>query len=170
MANTYIPIASTIVGSGGAATITFSSIPSTYTDLLLTLSPVYTGTGNQTTLWLSQINGSSSNLSNRWLRGSGSAVFSSTDASGGIYLNQVGFADSNTFASMNIYIPNYAGSLTKSIYVDTVQERNATEAYQAFVGGYWANTAAITSLTLDPDGSNTFAQNTTAYLYGISNS
>lgn len=170
MANTYELISSVTVGSGGAADITFSSIPGTFTDLMLTVSPVYTGTGGQTTLWISQINGSSSGFSNRWLRGSGTAVFSSTDASGGIYLNQVGFANSNTFANMGIYIPNYTASVGKSIYVDTVQEANQTEAYLAFTGGYWNNTAAITSITLDPDGSNTFAQNTTAYLYGIKNS
>ena len=38
MANTYTLIASNTVGSGGAASISFSSIPSTYTDLLVKIS------------------------------------------------------------------------------------------------------------------------------------
>lgn len=172
MANTFYKIAFTEVGSGGASNITFSSIPNTYTDLLINLSGRYTGGGTQSTMWISAINGSSSGFTNRWLRGSGSGAISLTDASGGIYVSQVNGSSStsNSFANISIYIPNYAGSTNKSISIDAVQENNQTEAYMGLTAGLWSNTAAITSITLDPDGSNTFAQYTTATLYGIKNS
>ena len=169
---TFIKIASTTVGAGGASDITFSSIPGTYTDLLLNLSGRYTGGGSQSTVWISAINGSSSNLSNKWLRGSGSGTFQSGDASGGIYVGQVNGSSStsNTFTNISIYIPSYTASASKSISVDAVQENNQVEAYMSITSGVWDNSAAVTSITIDPDGSNTFAQYTTATLYGISNS
>jgi len=44
MATTYTLISSVTVGSGGAATMTFSSIPQTYTDLLVRVSARNTST------------------------------------------------------------------------------------------------------------------------------
>lgn len=172
MPSTFVKIASTTVGSGGASNITFSDIPGTYTDLSLYLSGRYSNAGTQATLWISQINGSSSSLSNRWIRGSGSSIFTSSDASGGIYVGQVNASSStsNTFTNINMYFPEYAGSKNKSVIIDAVQENNQTEAYMGFSGGLWANTAAITSITIDPDGANSFAENTTATLYGIKKS
>jgi hypothetical protein len=172
MANTFIKIASTTVGSGGASDITFSSIPGTYTDLCLYLSGRYSNAGTQATLWISQINGSASGFSNRWIRGSGSSVFTSSDVSGGIYVGQVNASSStaNTFTNINMYFPEYAGSKNKSVIIDAIQENNQTEAYMGVSGGLWANTAAITSITIDPDGGNSFAQYTTASLYGIKKS
>jgi hypothetical protein len=172
MPTTYEAIATVTVGSGGASNIEFTSIPGTYTDLAIFVSGRYTGGGNQATLWISAINGSTSNLTNRWLRGSGSGTFSSTDASGGIYVGQANGSSStsNTFTNVFIYIPNYTASANKSISIDAVQENNQTEAYMSITAGLWSNTAAITSITIDPDGTNTFAQYSTATLYGIKNS
>jgi hypothetical protein len=172
MANALFKIASTTVGSGGASDITFSNIPNTYTDFVVYLSSRYSNAGSQATLWISQINGSSSNLSNRWLRGSGSGTFTSTDASGGVYVGQVNCSGStsNAFTNITIYIPNYAASTGKSILIDAVQENNQTEAYMGITAGSWNSSGVITSITLDPDGANSFAQYTTATLYGIKNS
>lgn len=172
MATTLIKIASTTVGSGGASDITFSGIPGTYTDIVIYLSARYTNAGTQATLWISQINGSSSGLSNRWIRNSGSSIFTSSDASGGIYVGQVNCSGStsSTFSNINMYFPEYAGSKNKSVIIDAVQENGQSEAYSGLSSGLCNNTAAITSITIDPDGSNTFAQYTTATLYGISKS
>ena len=38
MANTFVLLASTTVGSGGASSIDFTSIPATYTDLVVKVS------------------------------------------------------------------------------------------------------------------------------------
>ena len=171
MATTYTLISSVTVGSGGAANIEFTSIPATYTDLSLFISCRYTGSGTQVPLWLSQINGSGSSLTNRWLRGSGSAAISSTDASSGFYVGQVNAASgtTSTFTNISIYIPNYASSNNKSFSIDAAQENNTTEAYLSFTAGLWSNSAAITSFRITPDGVSNFAQYSTAYLYGISN-
>ena len=75
-------------------------------------------------------------------------------------------ATANTFASSDLYIPNYAGSTYKSFSIETVQEANQAEVYMNMIAGLWSNTAAIDSITLTPY-SYSIAQYSTAYLYGI---
>jgi hypothetical protein len=106
------------------------------------------------------------------LYGTGSAAASASTS--GSFINWAGTQTNNsqtasTFASNDMYIPNYAGSNNKSVSVDGVQENNATAAASRLVAILWSNTAAITSLTLSPDYGN-FAQYSTATLYGISKS
>lgn len=159
---TFTQIGSAVtVGAGGATSITFSSIPSTYTDLVCLVSG--RGTGVYLNIYP---NGSTSNLTGRYLYSSGSSP-----ASGSLnpimYLNESG-QTANTFSSSQIYIPNYAGSTFKSISVESVQENNATGAQMIIHAGLWSSTAAITSLVLTVD-QNAISQHTTAYLYGVSN-
>ena len=168
MPDTFIKIASVTVGSGGAASMSFSSIPSTYTDLCLKISARGTQSAAYATYTLS-FNGSTSNRSMRQLYGSGSSVTSSTEPSN-IGTDAVGAnATANTFSNTEIYIPNYAGSTNKSLSIDGVTENNATEAYTELYAALWSNTAAINSVTLTPL-SGTFAQYSTATLYGIKSS
>jgi len=167
MATTYEAIATVTVGSGGAANIEFTSIPATYTDLLL-MHSTRQNAGNAPSL-LIKFNSSTSNFSSRYLIGSGSTASSGTSPA-----NYAGNSDgssntASTFANGSIYIPNYAGSNYKSYSVDDVQENNATEAYATLIAGLWSNTAAITSITLY-NASNSFVQYSTATLYGIKNS
>jgi hypothetical protein len=79
--------------------------------------------------------------------------------------NQSG-STANTFASGEIYIPNYAGSTNKSISADTAGEANTTVAYAQISAELWSNTSAITSITIYSNVGN-LAQYTTATLYGI---
>ncbi len=75
----------------------------------------------------------------------------------------------STFASTEVYIPNYAGSTNKSYAVDQVQETNGTTAYMNLLAGLWSNTAAITSIKIEGrDTTITMVQHSTATLYGIS--
>ena len=170
MATTYTLIeAQTLTTT--TASITFSAIPATYTDLCIVVSARSNTASTQDGLWILQINGSGSNLSNTWLRGSGSGTTSSTSALYGILLGQINAANStaNTFSNLSIYIPNYASANNKSISIDSVQEHDATEAYMGFTAGLWSNSAAITSITLDSQAGD-LVQYSTFYLYGISNS
>ena len=168
MANTFVKIASTTVGSGGAATIDFTSIPSTYTDLCLKVSARgnYAGVGGTLKI---EFNGSTSNLSSRLLEGSGSSAYS---FSGSTTLQIAGGTNANntasTFGNADFYIPNYAGSTNKSVSIDGTGENNATENYQGLTAGLWSNTAAITSIKLIIVAAN-FVQYSTAYLYGVKN-
>jgi hypothetical protein len=167
MANTYVAIATVTVGSGGAATISFSSIPATYTDLLLKVS-ARTDQASVTSEINVTFNGSTSSISLRGLYGNGSAAGSQTLTRHPI-LGTGSTATTSTFGNSEIYIPNYAGSNNKSSSSDAVAESNTTTVFSYLNAALWSNTAAITSVTLTPDSGN-FAQYSTATLYGIKNS
>jgi len=164
----YTLIATVTVGAGGAASIDFTSIPQTYTDLMLVCSTRITASsfGGDTGI---KINGTTTNYSGRMLVGDGSATSSQTTTSsyrfGGF--TEGSTATSNVFASTNFYIPNYTGSTNKTISIDTVTESAVNNGYQGIQATLWSNTAAITSLTLLDTGGTNFVQYSTASLYGI---
>jgi hypothetical protein len=162
MAATKQLISTVTVGSGGAANITFSSIPATYTDLLVKIS-VRNSSGGAVASYIA-LNGSTSNFSARYLYGSGSSTSSGTLAR---YIGSTkSDATANTFNSTDIYIPNYAGSTNKSYSVDNVDENNGTAADQNIIAGLWSDTAAITSIALT-SATGDWVQYSTASLYGI---
>ena len=160
---TYEVIQHQEVGAGGAASITFSSIPTdgTYTDLVLMVS----SRAGSTYIDI-KLNDSSTSFSGRYLYGTGSAVGSGTQAQFlGVGSNTSNTA--NTFGSLQAYFPNYASSSYKSFSVESVQETNATGAEQQVVAGLWSNTAAINSITIYPEASQSFAQYSSVTLIGI---
>ena len=157
------------VGSGGAASISLTSIPDTYTDLYLALS-LRAETADTTAIQLS-LNGSTASFTRRhlWGSGSGATTTSASDSNLSFGLLNPGVWTANTFANASIYIPNYTSSANKSFSVDAVSENNATAAYQTIAAGLWSNTAAITSIgmTVSGGGGGDFAQYSSATLYGI---
>ena len=170
MANTYTLIASQTL-SGATASVTFSSIPATYTDLLLKFSIRSDATSGDSRI---EFNGSGGTAyTGKILYADGSTAASASHA-GQAYLSWGGLVNrstttSNTFANNEFYIPNYAGSNYKSVSVDGVEENNATQSYSELSAGLWSNTAAITSIKLTPSSGN-YVQYSTFYLYGIKNS
>lgn len=170
MAN-MIPISTVTVGSGGAATINFTSIPQTYTDLCIKLSTRSTSTAGSNWAAINVKPNGSLSSSNRVLYGTGSASGSYSGSSGSGYVSVWGTSSavtSNTFANVEIYIPNYTSSNYKSISNDTVTENNATSALAAMVAMLYESTSPITSLILESaSGEGNFAQYSTATLYGI---
>lgn len=170
MPNTYTKIDSVTVGAGGAASIDFTSIPSTYTDLCVKVS-ARTNQSVGTTELLISLNGSTSNFSARHLLGSGAAASSGSVAR---YLGQTqpSTDTANTFSSHDIYLPNYTSTTyAKSYSTDAVTENNGTTAYAVLVAGLWnpATQAAISSLSISASAGS-FVQYTTATLYGIKSS
>ena len=169
MANTYVKIATVSLASA-AATMEFTSIPSTYTDLLLKISTrsTYAATISRAKL---QINAITTGYSNRMAYGDGSGTSSTTSTDYITYLYSVGStATASTFSNTEIYIPNYAGSNNKSVSIDSITENNATSAFAVIEAGHLANTAVITGFTIsDANGSN-LVQYSTATLYGIKSS
>jgi hypothetical protein len=169
MANTFELIASSTVGSGGAASIDFTSIPSTFTDLNLVLSLRYSGA--DTSSINVAFNNSSSNYTGKAIRGSGSSVISfniSTNNIGGLGTGSSGASQTaNTFANNSLYIPNYASSNNKSVSVDFVQEANVVGAFMGFYAALWSDSSAINSIYITPDSGTTWVQHSSAYLYGI---
>lgn len=171
---TFTQIGSAVtVGAGGAASIDFSSIPSTYTDLVLSLSLRSTRAANQDS-FLYQFNGSTTGYSYRQLyggAGGGSIVTGSASGTSGFGgLMPATNNTASTFSSQLIYIPNYAGSTNKSSSSDSVSENNAATQFQLdLIAQLWSNTSAITSIKLISENAANFAQHSTAYLYGVSN-
>ena len=168
------------VGAGGAASITFSSIPADYTDLLVKLSVRSTDTsvadGYDPLLY--RLNDSTTGYSARTLIGTGSAAFSNapttdTASVGGTWGRPVfnGIANSlttsNTFSSISFYLPNYTASANKSGSIDMVFENNATRAEQEIDALLWSNTAAVTQVAFALK-LGSFVQYSSATLYGIS--
>jgi len=169
MPTTYKAIATVTVGAGGASTIEFTSIPNTYTDLLLKLCARGTSNaGAAGNVGYLKPNGSTSNLTRRILYGTGSAVGSDTGTDWAYYVTPSDHTAS-TFGNTEIYIPNYTSSNNKSASFDSVSENNGTTAYAMLSAGLWSNTSVISSLTLSLAAGN-FAQYSTATLYGIKNS
>ena len=173
MANpTMTLISSQTVGAGGVASVTFSSIPATYTDLkVLCTSRSDAISGN----YGIKFNGDTgANYNWRYLFGNGAGATSGLLSSNneGVFGQMVGSSDtSNTFSISELYIPNYASSNQKSFLADAARENNATTAVQIFDTGLWTGTAAITSMTIRPyAGNGNFVQYSTFYLYGIKNS
>ena len=176
MANTFTLIASTTVGSGGASSIDFTSIPATYTDLVIKGSWRSTQTGQKFTGIGYQFNGdTASNYRGLLLYEVNSTPASYADTALGGQIQFVSYAasadnTSNTFSSIDFYLPNYAGSNQKSVSGDATTENNATDVgIQSLGAGLWTGTSAITSIKINIL-SGTFVQYSTAYLYGIKNS
>lgn len=170
---TYIQIGSTVtVGAGGASTISFTSIPSTYTDLIVMVSTRGTSSGVAEANRI-HFNGDTTNTNYTGKRLLGSGSGASSDQTTAItpgFFNNLSTSTASTFSNSIVYIPNYTGSNSKSYSIDTVTENNATEAYMALVAVRWSGTAAITSMTFTPESGGNFAQYSTASLYGISKS
>lgn len=173
MANTYTLIASSTLGAGGSTNITFSSIPSTYTDLILKISGRVTETGGVQDIAIQYNNDTGSNYQYKELVGTGSSTSSSTSTT--TRHNTIGNANdttASTFSNIEIYIPNYTDSNQKLSSADAVVENNSpsTSTQLRLQAWKWSGTAAISTIKVyDPAGGN-LVQYSSAYLYGIKNS
>lgn len=158
-----------VVGSGGQASIDFTSIPSTYTDLQINwiLRTNNDPDAGNYGLVAIAFNGSTSNITRRNILGTGSSALSQNATNAQIAIDGLNNTAS-TFANGMIYLPNYAGSTNKSASSDNIMEQNSTAAFSALNAILWSQTAAINQITLSAV-SGSFVQYSTAYLYGVSN-
>jgi hypothetical protein len=178
MASTYTLISSTTLSST-TANITFSSIPSTYTDLVLRTSTRQDQSFTNAKLFGIYFNGDNSNLyySATVLNGTGAAVSSTrTDNPGSatqydsIYVrgSDLSTDTTNTFASAEIYIPSYRATQARVVGSFSATENNATTAYISALAGLYTGTTAVTSIGIQAVA--TFEIGSSFYLYGIKNS
>lgn len=173
MPNTFVAIATVTVGSGGASSIDFTSIPSTYTDLCLKMS-LRTNRSNVLDGVSMYYNGDTTftRYTAKELIGDGSGAVVASWAQGNdefVYVS-ANSATGSTFGSTEIYIPNYAGSNEKSASAESASETNGTTARMNFATGRYNQTTAISSITLKPVNGTSFQQYSSAYLYGIKKS
>ena len=155
------------VGSGGAASIEFTSIPQDGVDLVLVTS--LRSTGGSTRI-RTEINGDTSGFDNTniVLQGDGSSASSTINTSNGfdyMFLNY-STQTSNTFSSGSLYMSNYTSSADKSASIDSVNENNATAVNHGITASvYSGSSLPITSLKLTSGVD--LAQYSTASLYKI---
>lgn len=173
MPNTFVKIQTVTVGAGGSSTIDFTSIPQTYTDLKVVLSSRISNASTRDDFQI-QFNGSASGYSRRRILAYDNGTVASDSASSQTYFAGTTTANSATssiFGSLEFYIPNYTSSNNKSISYEETSENNSTSAYILDMqAGLWANSAAITQITLTSFGGRNFMQYSTATLYGIKSS
>ena len=174
MPSTYTLISSNVLSSS-AASVTFSAIPSTYTDLVVRISArTDRASQNNSFIAVKPFNSDTgTNYSYTILTGNGAAA--STFNESNVAYSAMGYVDattatSNTYASLELYIPSYTASQNKPISTFGAHENNATTAYLAATAGLWRNTAAITGVTIDTLGQGSFIATSSFYLYGIKNS
>jgi hypothetical protein len=154
------------VGSGGAASIEFTSIPQDGTDLWLLINARDSNPLVGPSIFVRVNSDSSSNYTLVRLRGDGSTADSLTFTTTRFRPVITGsLATANTFSNNSFYFSNYSGSTNKSVSIDSVNENNATDADQLLFAGIYNDTAAITSISLTP--ATSFVEHSTASLYKI---
>jgi hypothetical protein len=166
-------ISTVTVGAGGASSITFTSIPATFTDLYLVLSLRNTTSSNEFTVM--RMNAVTSGYNWRSLNAEEYGAVGTFAASGlgitdaaMIGMNFGTNATSSTFGSTAVTIPNYAGSTAKTFASESIAANTASApARMHLTGGTCTSTAAINSLTIYGYFGYSFAQYSTASLYGI---
>jgi hypothetical protein len=160
---TYEPIATTTLGSN-ASSVTFSSIPQTYTDLVLVISTVpYSGSEGSIRMRFNSDSGS--NYSNTYLFGdSGGAQSGKNSNSTNIALSYGNALNNPRYTTIINHIMNYSNTTTYK----TVLNRNgfSTDWTAAFVS-LWRNTNAISSIVVDVTYIYDIGAGSTFTLYGI---
>ena len=178
MANTYTLIETQTLASS-AASVTFSSIPATFTDLAIRASTKTDAAGtygaNETRV---EINGDTTTLYSTTdlfatFDGSSNAAYSSRQSAAAYVRSRytAELADpASVFSSYELYIPSYTASQSKAMSASGVAERNATgiDGINATAGLYRSNTA-ISQIKLSGGGAN-WVTGSSFYLYGIKNS
>ena len=170
--STYTLIQSQTLASS-AASVTFSSIPATYTDLVLRTS-VRTDRVTFPDRFILNFNGIVTSVySDTLLMGSGSAAttvnnVTNTYLPNGVTIDSAAYT-TNTYGSSELYIPNYTASQSKPLSWFSVSENNATAAEIFINAGLFANTAAINQMVLISSSGSNFLATSSFYLYGISN-
>jgi hypothetical protein len=167
---TYTQIATNTLGSA-ASSVTFSSIPGTYTDLVLIVNAL--GATATTFPWMRFNSVSTNTYSDTALYGNGTSAGSNrrTAQSRGYFAENVQIGTTWT-SNSTVHIMNYANSTTFKTYL----ARNNNTETGTYVGteaivGLWQSTAAITSITIGTASSGTdynFASGSSFSLYGIS--
>ena len=172
MATTYQAIASQVLAST-AASVTFSSIPGTYTDLKLVYSyrdsnSGGVGSGAQYAYFNTRTGTPFSYIS---LYGSGSSAGSLKSPNYGWltfdWQPQTNGSTANTFDSGELYIPNYTSSSSIQTLSLSTSESNTTTVAITALAQLYRGSAPITSITLGTNGSDSYLANSRFDLYGI---
>ena len=167
----YDSIATTTVGAGGAASVTFSSIPSTYTHLQVRMIARDDRASVTSDSGAFRFNGDSgTNYAYHALVGTGSsAVASAADTynRGLIDRFTASTAGASTFGSAVMDILDYANTSKYKTVKILGGYANNGEGQIAFSSGLWQSTSAISTILIYPNVGSNWVQYSTFALYGI---
>jgi hypothetical protein len=173
MPNTYTLISSTVLGADSSS-VNFSSIPQTYTDLVLTFSVRATAFARNVTIRFN--NDSTSNYGYNFIRSDlnpsaspvGTNLANKVTSTTSLSLNEsinIPGDTANTFSSNELYVANYTAGRPKPMSVFSVTEQNQNDwQYMTLYSNIFRISAPITSINIF---GNTFATGSSFYLYGI---
>lgn len=165
MAATYERI-SNIVSTGTTSSVTFSSIPATYTDLVLILKPI---TDNVTGAYpyLRFNSDSGTNYSRTFIRGNGTTA--STDRASN---ENIGYIIGGNVIQLTsqfiglVSINDYSNTTTNKMWLSRTNVAIGTDASAEALIGLWRNTSAINNISIFCGGTS-FVSGSTFALYGI---
>jgi hypothetical protein len=160
MAATYTPIASITLGANSSS-VTFNSIPQTYTDLILVASVVGSSTASYSLLTLNSNTGA--NYSRSYMIGFGTTVTGGRDSNATSFAGLDIPATGSTPYNGTYNFLNYSNTTT---FKTTLLRENAGTAHIALHASLFRSTSAITTITLTPNA-NSYGTGSTFNLYGI---
>lgn len=163
----YESIATTTVGAGGSATVTFSSIPSTYSHLQIRVMSVTSASAPNATMRCNSDTGS--NYTGHQLYGSGAVAGSNIPGSGSNPQTSIPALQLGTSTQAGVGVIDILDYANTNKY-KTMRSLSGYDAngsgYIILRSGMWMSTSAISSITLTADSGN-FNQYSSFALYGI---
>lgn len=171
MANTYVAISSQVLAST-AASVTFSSIPSTYTDLIIKISAKNSDAGSGTDWITYTVNGDTgTNYSGTRLYLSGSTITNNRYSTNNQFIDtritSAGETLTSSFGQTEIYIPNYTSTSSRQLITFGVAESGDTFANINSTASLYRGVSSISSITFAVSGSYNFIAGSRFDLYGI---
>jgi len=158
--STYTPIASQTLGST-AASVTFSSIPQGYTDLVVLAS---VGSTIPTEAYVIRFNSDTGN-NYSWTRLSGNgSTAASARSSNTSYISAFEIPSATDKGVQKIQLNNYSNTTT---FKTALVRADAASYNTVAVVGLWRNTSAINSITISSSGTGNVVSGSTVTLYGI---
>jgi hypothetical protein len=173
--NTYTPIATTTLGSN-TASYTFSSIPATYTDLVIVMNystANLAGLAANVSGQLRINSDAGGNYSQTLLYGFGSTANSGRESNQSVYwIGDYGYLSSTSgvFGNTVLNFMNYKNTTTYKTFLERTSNIDDTQSSSmgSTAGvGLWRSTSAITSITLMLGGTSVYRTGSTFTLYGI---
>ena len=159
MPKTYEPIATT-TATGSSTVISFTSIPQTYTDLIV----IFTGFATTGNFYVRVNSDTSSIYSQTQLRGNGSVAGSSREtAQQNVYIGDFIADPISAISNAVMHFNNYANTTTFKTFL---LRGNNVAKFTDLTVGLWRSTAAITGISVHSSGAN-FNSTSVATLYGI---
>ena len=160
---TYTALANITLGSS-ASTITFSSIPATFRDLVLVVAAASTGSGTNAAIRFNSDSGS--NYTRVFMGVNGVGTFSSgTSTQTGFQFDNFGFVTTTLGATNHLLSINDYSATDKHKTI-LARANRAGDTLDA-LAGRWANTAAITSVQVVSFSGESYIAGSTFALYGI---